>query len=376
MKDKHPLMILLGLRLAADRGNRRTEEVASKIECATSTYRLAESGALSFNPSLSLNIAQYFGYDYVPLTLLLVAMQISGDLKVTGDIKTKLDRVATASGDKLTHLIDSLGAEFWMRYDEGDLDAFKKYIEENLLDVVLLQYLTAPTFGQTIEEKQLVYNTDTENLIDELPTLYYDRLTNFLKQMEELPLRIRFSDLGKWEERNLYAFTELYAVIRDSNAVVHPYNFQLYKFDYLWEQNFTTANFIFLDKKPGEETALHNAFMTNIEKALADAGKTDRLTELPRIANKIHFKCLNKPNETVSSILTGTDYDSVDKEVMEYDGFWVFVRQEKKPVSFLATLVAHKTVKDFPIFGEGYSLNSKDTTSRVNSFNEIWNLKK
>lgn len=374
--DKHPLMIILGMRLAKDRKH-RTEDIASKIGCATSTYRLAESGSLILNPALSLKISKVFEYEYTALTMLLVAMQTTAEKSSIAEIMMELESIADAHSDnRLKLLLSELGKDFWKAYATGDVEKFKEYVKESILDRSFNEFLKSADYGKSSEVKSEEAKNITEQLFSRLPSLYYDHLDNFLNQLDELPIRIRFSDLGRWEENNLRNFSALHALIKDENAISHPVNLKNYKFSYLWQENFQEANFIFYTNSKISHGKLVKKFHDNMWDALKEAGDQERLSEFDYAIRKVRFKILD-PTVISSialsqSILTGIDYDDPGNKTLEYDGFWTFERTGKKSVSFLATLAPSKKDASYPVFSEGLSLNSNDTDLKLDTLKSLW----
>ena len=383
--DKHPLSQLLGIRFAKARGVQKTEDIADRIGCATSTYRLAESGSLCLNPALSLNISETLEFDFLPLTVLMVAIHTTID-KDIDKVKRTLSRIGEINS-RFGQLMSDLGNEIWITAKPNDFEAVKALIEKNGLDEILYSYLHDPQYGKSESEKRADREDDLIKKLEGIPTLYSDFVESFLQHTEELPVRVKFHDLWKWEAANLDCFKGTYSIFKGHNAITHIENLRHYQFEFLWKNTFNEgAKFIFLKK----DTDIFNSkstkelFKKNLKKVLEELNnKEDHLKRLDEIMEKVHIKVVPENNALALQILEGLNLDTIRPDEnkvapaqIPYEAFWAFVRKGKPSVSFMAFIRLHEDEElrkaGFEHFPEGYSPNIKETTDRIEKFKTLW----
>ncbi len=372
---KHPLAQIMGAMLAKDRGGRKSVDLAKRIQCAPSTYRLAESGNLSLNPTLALRLSQVNDYSFTPLLTLLVAIAVSNDALSIAEARNTLRAIGDADDQqKFGHLLDKLGNELWIFAQNRNPDEVKAFIEDKKLHHIMKDYLKNPDFGKSVEE--VLENDDKilRNKILTLPSIYNDFVTNFIDKTDELPVRVRFSDLGKWEQSNLQSFKRLSALVNDYKTITNFENLKRYRYNYLWEETFIEANFIFISEHTISPQAIIGDFQTNMEVALNDIGDTYKLKNLDRAMQKINVRVITNDNSNLcKQILTGKNYDGLrDNATTLYDAFWVFTRLDRPPVGFLAFDSIHKDIQDYIVYVEGVSLNGIHTAEKSAQFQSLW----
>lgn len=372
--QKHPLMQLLGLTMARDRRH-RAEEVAKDLGCAVSTYRLAESGSLNLNPSLGFKVAKLFGYEYTNLVLLLVTIQETEKFVNSSDLKYQLQQISIAHLDKsFAFLLNSIEkTNFWVNFDKMSADEFNGFLKERVVSSLFKGFLTSSDFGKSPKAKIQKQDDQTDELIHNLPTLYYDHFHSFLEQLQQLPIRLRFSDLGVWEEKNLDKFENLLAVIKHPTAIVSKENLLRYQFYYLWKNQFQKAKFIFITDGNGTNSEkIKKEFEKNLRFALKKIGDIEKLMNVDKVLEKVEFKIIPKMSDTLRRILTGENHDLRNSPPLEYDGFWVFERKASVPVGFLANIAEDNFDSSYLIYNEGYSINRSEAALKISEFNNIW----
>ena len=295
--EKHPLMQLLGMRLAKDRGARKSEEISKSLECATSTYRLAESGSIGLNPSLGLKLCELYDYEFSAITILLVSIQITNSLESVNMIKSTLKKVGEAEGDRFKIFLQTIEKEFWEIAQRNDEKELHDYIESEKLTEELLNYLKESDYGK---KEQEIVSEESEELakkIKNLPTIYSDFVESFLENIDDLPIKMRFDSLVKWERKNRSVFEKLNAVIENYKAIVNVENLSRYSFEYLWDDSFEEANFIFFnnaDKKALRSDQIKkifsDTFILAIQKDEDEIRKQQKLKDFDKAMVKINIK--------------------------------------------------------------------------------------
>lgn len=381
---KNPLSQTLGIVLRKMRLALHPDPnaIASALNIQPSYYRAVEAGTYNLHISNALKLYEAFSgkFSYEAIQSILSTVSII-DVTIKEDAPfanrdyyksfTSAFRRISDHDERIRFLFEKFSEnDFLKMLPTLSQEAINKSIIENRLDIVvenfLINYKTINVDPTAVKESRLA------KALLNCSTLYYDNVESYLDSIEELPTRVRFSDLWKWENTNTPFFTQLHGVFQTHNPITCYENLKRYTYPYLWSSNFSKLNFIFLDEGI-EAFKIKEIFLSNLKKSLQENNKQDLLKRILEVEKKLNFKVVN-PSESTSKILTGRDWDNLifDKSAtLMYDAFWVFIRREKHPVSFLAIKNMHRFIKDYEYFVEGSSLNLPDTISKYNEILEV-----
>jgi len=373
---KNPLAQILGIVLRKNRLKLYRDNpdfVANSINVQSSYYRAVEAGTYNLHISHALKLSEaFYTFSYEAVLKILSTITI-----IDVNIKEEAQAVNIEYNKSFFLVFKSISSVdnkikfLYEKYSKNKLlqnllyenpDESSKYIIENGLDHILEEFLMR--YDKLDTNQTIIQKNKIANSLQSIPTLYFDHIENYLKITDELPIRVRFSDLWKWEEVNTPIFTKLYGIFQSHIPITCYENLRRYTYPYLWSPKFTELSMVFIDEGISSEEIL-DLFIINLTRSLVENNKRNLLRMLPDMQKKITFKVVRK-NELTNQILTGKDLDNIkfdDNADFIYDAFWVFDRGlEKHPVSFLAIQQTHKYILDYEYFVEGSSLNLEETT--------------
>ncbi len=379
---KNPLSQALGIVL---RKNRLAlypdpDYIANTLSVQQSYYRAVEAGTYHLHISNALKLYDAFGekFSYVAIQKLLATISIIEGSTSKSDPSyfirvSEVFKKISEHDDKMQFIFQKFEQYiFTLTLSNLEPEAINRKIIEMQIDLAVEDFLTNYK-NINVDHKQKQEHVIL-NALENVSTLYYDNIENYLYSIEELPTRVRFSDLWKWENKNTPDFTELYGIFQTYNPITCYENLKRYTYPYLWSNNFTRLSFVFLNE--GTSAAdIKKVFVSNLKKSLKESKKNEQLSRFAEIEKKIHFYVIESSTDT-SEILEGEDLDNTifdENAKLIYDAFWVFERKKKHPVSFLAIKSKHRSIPNYEYFVEGSSLNLQDTLKKKTQLKNLIN---
>jgi hypothetical protein len=369
--EKNPLSIALGTFFARERNLLRdnSKEMANKIGIGESFYRMIEAGSANLHPSRVLQVIKAFPNSSINLDALckfLVAIQMVESNLSTYETFRQAINDLVAADNKIQKLF-KVFEPVWKVMQNGNYEV-KDLFDTDMVYNELREFMTnyeyyATSSIETSEVKLQNINTIFENL----PTIYFDYVEDFVQRTQELPTRIRFSDLWKWEDKNRKNFKSQYCISRDHENVTSLENLRRYKYRYLWENQYIETNMIFLTDEPVDK--IRKRFETNLRKSLTESNDIEKLNDFDERILKVHFKTCPVDNAEVIQALSGMDLDASEEseQMRMYDAVWVFTLVNNNNIGFLSIIS-----KDDVKLVEGVNLNHSKTIEKLDIMKKLW----
>lgn len=389
MTSKNPLSQALGIALRKERLRLglSTDEVARDIGIKASFYNLIENGSNFLHVNKSLMVSEAFKCEISLDGITKILMAIS---MMEAAAREKLDGHHDKSSDYNQLYFDGLLAAIdkLIEHDEKklgrllsvfDLKKFSnlppkeaaKYIDVNSLDDEVLEFCkNYEIYGNKPTDTKDSYILDRFNSV---PSIYFDFITDFLDKLVELPVKVGFEELWRWESINKCEFTDSICFSSNIESVISEDNLRRYHFNHLWEEQFTSAKFIFQTNR--DVTELKNDFKEIFHKRLIESTKTniDHLHTIQNAVNKlrtfedamkkIRFKSVSNGEKEIAQNLIQLISDNT--------AIWYFSFKNNDTVSFLAKISCPTDNPPNKLI-EVKSLNFKETKKCFDLLNSLW----
>ncbi len=367
----NPLSVLLGAYLAKERNLLRmnSKDMANQIGIGESFYRMIEAGLANLHPSRVLDFIKSFPNSQINFDAIckfLVAVQmVENNLSSYDQLKKVIDEMSAADF-KLQKLF-AVMEPVWNELKKGN-EEIKPLIESEVFLNELQDFLTRyELYAVNPKESSETVVQNANNIFRTIPTIYFDFVEDIVTRTQELPVRIRFSDLWKWEERNSSKFKEHYGIFRDHSSITNYENLRKYKYLYLWQGQHIATYFIFLNTDVSAEK-IKSVFEKNLRRSLTEGDYTNELQTFDEKMKKIRFKCCPPDHTEIIDLLTGSYFDDSENPYDKvHDAFWVFRLVNGNNIGFLAS-IEKETYKPF----EGINLGFDDTVNKLDGMKKLW----
>ncbi|KAB2916146.1 MAG: hypothetical protein F9K23_08530 [Bacteroidetes bacterium] len=380
---KNPMTVSFGLALKKTRdllAISNADEFARVLNLGTTYYRSVEAGINNLSPFHSLKIIEAFQrstsnrkISYEALSIFLTTLSYIESL-------VKADENNITTEEKYIFYIKTIKEQADLKLS-ALLSLFQLIIEKSLqgdaeMDTLIhetktekqvWEYLTNyHSFNKSSSEIQ---SSISENFLSDVPTIYFDFLSDTKESLMRLPVRIGFKGLWQWEERNQDNFVEMICLIKNAENVVSWENLKRYKYKHLWK-DFEIAKFMCVTNLP--KSKLYSDFKKNLHKSLNDSNEITLLKEFDDKVAKVKFETLPDPylknnTEQINDVLTGNSYDPDEPGKKTYDAIWIFTMKNKQSIGFLAVM-DDKTKQ----LVEGISLTYNESINKLESLNSLW----
>lgn len=389
---KNPVSQVFGMVLRKQRNisGKSSEEIAESIGIKPSFYRLVESGSNNLHISKALNLVDAFEgvleFNAVSKILMSISIMEASAKKAIEEgahyaegLRISLEKLSVYDKEKLGILFRSLVESTLLnklKQKKFGASESTALLVEMGLDVLMKEFLTAyGNFGQSSERIQSDYLLE---FLRDVPTLYFDFLSETKESLLRMPVLIGFAGLWQWEERNRKNFKEMICISNHPASVVSIENLRRYKYKHLWEPTFKEAKFIFLTDKDAD--FLHQSFSKNLERSLEESNEGDKLKSLNTVTSKVSIKCLNLADEqshsygsVVKDLLCGEDFDkSSGKETQQYDAIWIFTMKNQNHVGFLASINYESKGANKNKLSQGISLTYGEVGEKHKGMKRLW----
>ncbi len=357
---KNPLVQALGIVLHQMRNSigLNSDEVAAKIGLGGSSYRMIEAGSAILHPGRSLNIIQvYDKIEFEPLCRLLVAVQVMETGTESVDDFKNATILLGDTDPQLQVIFDAL-MPVWKMVGKEDANKISQYIDKTEIPNLIADFLTTNKHFGVERERRL--DVQLNSLIEDTPSIYLDFILDTLRSLKKHRLHYFPEESRSWENDNKHNFTNLYAVIKDAGSLLDKHNFESFDYNYLWQPQFETLQYIFLDEKYDSETA-KKLFRDNLHSALKDKHVRYQveLKAFDEAMEKVSFKSGKaKKKELLNLVKQKTDDEPLDL-------LWIFTLKNGNKVGFISSSEPQK------IF-YGTTLNYRETNEKLDSFKQIW----
>lgn len=317
-KSLNPLAVAFGsaLRQVRDKQGKSTKEIAadSGEVITNSFYRLIESGRNNPSVAKAPFLHQKFQgepkLEYEPLVFLIATIAASEERTPAQNQKN------TSRGNQLHENISSICHAFPANHQfrilltrfltplrqRGipntalgvdcsafqALDAQPKSVREIVadakLDTEVIALLTQ--YGQYVPLSQAPREY-AQTFFDPIASVYKPLLDAFKNHLTYMPKAVVPEGSWEWEAKIKHEFKELVAVCYAKHVLALE-NLRQYKFDYLWNDNFTKATFILLDEATPEQP--HKRFWDNLTRVLSDNRSSESQRLLQQLGERLKAK--------------------------------------------------------------------------------------
>ena len=357
---KNPLVQTLGIVLHKMRNRMgiASDEVAAKIGLGGSSYRMIEAGSAILHPGRSLNVIKVFDkIEFEPLCRLLVAIQVTETgTQTVEDFKNAT--ILLGDTDAQLQKIFEAMMPIWKLVDVEDANFIAQQIEASEIPTLLADFLTSNQYFGLDKERKL--DRQLNALIEETPSIYLDFILDTLRSLKKHRLHYFPEESRVWEHENRQNFTNLYAVIKDGQGILNKDNFNSFDYNYLWQTQFESVKYIFLEDSFDPKTA-KKLFSKHLKASLQDKHIKYQveLQEFDGAMDKVHFKNGKAQSERLLEIMQPREGEPA-VEVL-----WIFTLKNGNKVGFISN------AQSDTIF-YGTTLNYLEANQKLEAFKDIW----
>lgn len=356
--DRNPLSIALGAYFSSEKfrfGNdTKSSSIARKLEIGESLYRMIESGNARVHPKNAFKFIEVFNVNQIhfdALCKLLFAIQfIDAQMSTVAEFENAIKTLKGKTDDKLANFLDEINPIIEaVKIDEV---AIKKACSDSRVIAAVGNFLSAnPTYSFVAKNAQ---ELTLNKILSQLPTLYYDFIEKTIDNLLSLPMGFRKDDLWKWENINKSKFEYLYAVIKDRDSIIDENNFENYRYEYLWNDEFKEAHMVFVGEH--DVKTLKKDFCKKLKSVFPT--NSDLLKNFDEAMEKVKFYSTN--NQTLVDGILTSPLNSKDNFIVA----WIFVLNTQVDVG----LMANQSGANFTDF---ISLNFEDSQNLFNKIKQI-----
>lgn len=391
---KNPLGLAFGSALRAERKalNMSMESFAEQLGIKASFYKLVENGTnyLHVNkaPSIVLALEGIMCLNSVSTILLAIshseaATRSAEELpdespydRYLRGFENSIRQLAQMDPNKLGRLLlPYQQRETLVLLTSSPAKEAKAVLNQHGLTYELLEFLrNYDGFGEL--ETGLKSNALVAKL-ESVPSMYLDLLSDMAGRLSNLPARLGFEEMWRWERENTHLFEELWCIMNNIENTVSEINLSRCHYNHLWESRFKKARILFAENR---DEAVLNSDFHNIIKSLLERSERGDCPPEKRMANastklkhfdsamaKIHLRSMpTKPSPQMKIIQ--------DELLIEpYSAFWAFRLVDGTLVGFFAKI----TDRNYPVrnmLAEGVSLDHKETARKLDLLMRLWEM--
>jgi transcriptional regulator with XRE-family HTH domain len=368
---KNPIAIIFGgvLRETRKELNIPIQELVDTIGINISYYRLLESGTHVIHISKTIDLVNAFNHfganlNYEGVTKIIMGIYYTQSLIaetnkeiIHSKIETLLENLKELDNKLYILLQEFYNNGLFKLMPDGKFNLEK--INSNELGGLVNQFLTNYTdYGK---EEKVVINEKVQQIFQNLPTLYYEFVDNFINDLLNLPMGFRINDLKKWEDRNTdkQNIKSLYALIKYKDSIIDDNNFSKYKYKFLWDKSFHKANMVFIT--PLSKEQVQKEFKEKLYNAIKDS--PNMRDGFDKAIEKLNISVVTISDEVSSKIFTVSD------DPIEYNLAWVFCLQSNINVGLKAKVYFdNNQINEFRDF---ISLNYEDSQDLLNNIMQL-----
>lgn len=393
---RNPLGVAFG---AACRAERKTQDMsadqlAEQLGIKPSFYKLVENGTNYLHTNKSPAIVNAFNgvmnLDGVSKMLLAISHSEatarslnSKDDDQEGDNYLKgfhasIEQLSKMDNNKLGRLL--------LPYQDADIASSLATSPAKAAKDILKQH------GLTAQAQEFLKNYDELGLqdsglqssalikkIESVPSMYLDIFSDLANRLGNLPAKVGFEEMWRWEKENQHLFKEWWCIINKVESIVSEDNLQRYHYNHIWNKAFQKSNVLFIEAAPTE--SLNCEFRTIMKNLLEKSAHGYAAPEV-RMANaKTKLKTFSEVIQKVELRSLPENPDQIFLKICDeilpkaYSAFWTFKLVDNSLVGFYAKV----TGRDSPVrnmLTEGISLDHKQTASKLDLLQKLWKMSK
>lgn len=391
---RNPLGVAFGsvCRLERKTLDISTEAMAHKLGIKPSFYKLVENGANYLHTNKSPAIVTAFNrsmsLDGVSKMLLAISHSeasarslVNAEGKQTSEgylkgFQSSVEQLCQLDPNKLGRLL--------LPYRDGEIayalatssakDA-KAALKQHGLTAQAQEFLKHyDSLGQTDIGLQ---SSDLVKKIESVPSMYLDIFSDLANRLGNLPAKVGFEEMWRWEKENRHLFKEWWCLQDYIEKIISRENLERYHYNHLWDKNFQRGHILFMAPANNEE--LHYKFSAIIRDLLEKSIRGECAPEA-RMANAhSKLKSFNKALEKMRFKSLPTHIDDKTRRICEeilpkpYSAFWVFKLTDNSLVGFYAKVTgSDNTVRN--MLTEGVSLDHRQTAQKLEQFKHLWKI--
>lgn len=393
-KFRNPIGLAFGLVCRAERKalNMSVEAVSAALGIKPSFYKLVENGTNYLHVNKSPSVVQAFngGMDLDGVTKVLMAISHSESMTrgVIADEASSLRTLyhqAFSDSMRLLSEIDpkklgSLLLPYRRQEIVDDLislpaKAVKNVLKENELIEIMTKFLKHyVSFGQM---EHAGIPDALMSKLESVPSMYLDFVSEFVGRLANLPAKLGFEEMWRWESENQHLFREWWCYMDYAENIVSEINLQRYHYNYLWEKDFNCVKILF-DEGPSSEILKRDFsyILGNLLKRSARGevrpeyrinDAKNRLKTFDRAMDKVALRSLSENKESKKEL------SALKKDLLPegYSSFWVFRLKDNTLAGFYTKV----TGKDHPVrtmLSEGVSLDQRQASRNLQLLKQLW----
>lgn len=389
---RNPLGVAFG---AACRAERKTQDMsadqlAEQLGIKPSFYKLVENGTNYLHTNKSPAIVNAFNgvmnLDGVSKMLLAIshseATARSLNSKDDGQEEDNYLKGFHASIEQLSKMDNNKLGRLLLPYQDTDIasslatspaKAAKDILKQHGLTAQAQEFLK--NYDELGQQDSGLQSSALIKKIESVPSMYLDIFSDLANRLGNLPAKVGFEEMWRWEKENQHLFKEWWCLQDYVEKIISKANLERYHYNHLWEKNFERSHILFMTPANNEE--LHHSFNTILrdlleksaigecEPATRMANAKSKLKSFNQAVKKMQFKSLPEyPSENTLRIC---------EEILPapYSAFWAFKLTDNSLVGFYAKVTgSDNTVRH--MLTEGVSLDHKQTARKLELLNALW----
>ena len=393
-KTRNPLALCWGLLLRKARESRSWEysDIERMSGLSQDFYRNIEKAVFNLHVSQSLPLYETFKNEVIGDTFsldgIIQVLSTISIMEAKANHKLRLHSETLNESEKNKLYCESLlecaqelsynSIKFEKLFEKFfELEVFKIYDNSDLISVIesngivyimedfLVNY---KTFGENFKGKvSLDY---LNGFLNNVPSIYTEFLSDTKKKLIDLPVRMIFSELQKWEKSNEMKIEELLVLNASKFNLSNFSNLLDYHYTYLFRKNFKRARFLILDEylemknsKQDFDENMHKAYKKN---------KIKMPLNWDEGLSKMEFKVVKTLPEYMSNILYLVDEQG---KKAKFECLWIYKFTDETLVGFITN--PEKDI-DFDIsekyiFNEGKNLTIADVVPKYDLLKQYLN---
>lgn len=393
-KFRNPIGLAFGLVCRAERKalNMSVEAVSAALGIKPSFYKLVENGTNYLHVNKSPSVVQAFngGMDLDGVTKVLMAISHSESMTrgVIADeassLRTQYHQAFSDSMRLLSEIDPKKLGSLLLPYRRQEIvddlislpaKAVKNVLKENELIEIMTKFLKHyVSFGQMVHAG---IPDALMSKLESVPSMYLDFVSEFVGRLANLPAKLGFEEMWRWERENQHLFRESWCIMNCAENIVSETNLKRYQHKYLWAKEFKTAKILFIDG-PGSDVLkqdFESILLTIINRKASDDSETNtgrekskcRLNTFDEAMGKLSLRSLSENDKGLET------FHMVRSELLPepYSAFWVFVHHDNTLSGFYAKV----TGKDHPVrtmLSEGVSLDQRQASRNLQLLKQLW----
>lgn len=375
---KNPLNRILGSILRKQRiaRNLTYKDVPGFAE---SYVRGLEVGSFTLHVSKAVPLYNFFENQVVD-----DKFQLNGLIQYLALITILESAARSSDGKKLSG--KKLHEEAILITDKDD-EKYKKLLHPFIAEEIFLNDIDIDLSHQHLEGhvKRFLTHYDSFDLdpgtaqrksineyFDEVPSVYLGVINDLSEKLRDLPVRIHFKDLEKWERQHEHKFASLHVLLSGKYDPSNEQEISTFSYSYLWNKDFVELKILFVDRSGVSN--LEEKFRENLEKNFENGDhprKEEILKNWKAGISKVTFASI-KRSELTDEILRADTKEEIKNN--QYNAFWIFGFIDRSRVGFLAEeKVNPKSKKEF--LEQGRSVTFEELDEYLKKAQQIFNLK-